>query len=252
MKIVVIGGKGLIGSKVVNILNSQGHAAVSASPSSGVNTITGEGLENILKGAEVVIDLSNTTAFDEKTSVEFFQKSSENLIKAEKNAGVKHHIVLSIVGTEKLSKDGYFHAKYIQEELIKASGIPYTIVKATQFFEFLNAIALSALVGNIVKLPPVNFQPIAGEDVASIIADVAVYPALNKDMEIAGPEKDLFPNYIRRYLKLIHDPKTVEEDVQAKYFGMSVNENSLVPEKNPKLGKITLEVWLKNQNVKLF
>lgn len=246
MKIVVIGGSGLIGSKLVKNLRALGHEAVSASPSSGVDALTGKGLKDVLKNAQVVIDVANSPSFDEKTSLEFFEKTSKNLVAAEKEAGVKHHVILSIVGTERLSDSGYFHAKNTQEELIKASGIPYTIVKATQFLEFLGGIAQTATTGQTVSLPPVSFQPIAAEDVAAIITDVAVNAPINNQIEIAGPEKDLFPDFIQRYLKATNDPRSVKTDPNAAYFGMNVTQNSLVPVTNPRLGKITLDQWLKN------
>lgn len=247
MKIVVVGGSGLIGSKLVKILKSLGHEVIAASPSTGVDATTGKGLANVLQGAHVVVDVSNSSSFDEKAAVEFFEKSNQNLSAAEKKAGVKHHVALSVVGTDRLRDRGYFHAKHIQENLIKASGIPYTIVQATQFFEFLNSIADSATSGQEVRLPPVFFQPIAADDIASILADVAIKPALNKTIEIAGPNRMRFPDLIRQYLKAIHDDREVIADVNAQYFGLAVTENVLVPGKNPRLGSTTLESWLQKQ-----
>lgn len=247
MKIVVIGGSGLIGSKTVSILQSQGHEVLAASPSSGVDATTGKGLKEALKNAQVVIDVANIKDFDEKVATEFFEKSSRNLAAAEKEAGVKHHVALSIVGTQKLAKSGYFRAKNAQEALIKASGIPYTIVQATQFFEFLNSIAQSAISGETVRLPSVYFQPIAADDVAAILAEVALKPAINKTIEIAGPEKKRFPEFIRNFLKATHDNHTVIADDSAGYFGMEVTENSLVPDKDARLGNISLDNWIKNQ-----
>lgn len=247
MKIVIIGGSGLIGAKLVKILKSLGHEVMAASPSSGVDATTGKGLAEALKGAQVVVDVANSSSFDEKTAVEFFEKSSRNLFIAEKEAGVNHHVALSIVGTDRLANSGYFHAKNIQEQLIKASGIPYTIVQATQFYEFLNSIAQSATTGQTVRLPPVSFQPIAADDVASILADVAVKLPLNNTIEIAGPECARFPDLIRQYLKVTQDARMVIADDDARYFGMVITEDSLVPGKNPRLGSITLENWLKNQ-----
>lgn len=248
MKIVVIGGSGLIGSRVVKNLKSLGHEVVSASPSSGVDATTGKGLAEALKGSEVVVDVANSPSFDEKTAVEFFEKSNRNISKAEKEAGVKHHVALSIVGTDRLADSGYFHAKSVQERLIKSSGIPYTIVQATQFFEFLNSIAQSATTGQEVRLPPVAFQPIAAEDVASILADVAIKSPLNNALEIAGPKRGPFPELIEQFLKATKDARKVITDKNASYFGMKVSENALVPEKNPRLGPTTLENWLSKQS----
>lgn len=246
MRIVIIGGSGLIGSKLGKKLKSSGHEVIAASRSSGVDTITGKGLVEALKNSQVVVDVTNTTSFDEKTSVEFFEKSCRNLLPVEKETGVKHHVALSIVGTDKLANIGYFRAKNIQEKLIKASGIPYTIVQATQFFEFLNGIAQSATEGQTVRLPPVLFQPIAADDVASILADIAVKTPLNKTLEIAGPECEPFPDLIRRYLNATHDSRVVKADSHASYFGMTVTKDSLVPGKNPRLGPTTLDSWLKS------
>lgn len=245
MKIVVIGGSGLIGAKLVKILKSLGHEAISASPSSGVDATTGKGLAEALKGAQVVVDVSNSPSFDEKTSVEFFEKSTRNLSAAERKAGVKHHVALSVVGTDRLAANGYFRAKNIQEQLIKTSGIPYTIVQATQFYEFLNSIAQSATTEQTIRLPPVAFQPIAAEDVASILADVAVKPPLNDTIEIAGPERARFPDLLQRYLKATHSGTTVKTDPEAQYFGMKITEETLVPEKSPRLGPTSLDSWLK-------
>lgn len=247
MKIVVIGGTGLIGAKLVKILKGLGHEAIAASPSSGVDATTGKGLSEVLKGSQVVVDVSNSPSFEEKFAVEFFEKSNRNLAAAEKEAGVRHHVALSVVGTDRLATNGYFHAKSIQEQLIKASDIPYTIVQATQFYEFLNSIAQSATAGQTVSLPPVSFQPIAADDVASILADIAVKPPLNDTIEIAGPERAPFPNLIQRYLKATQDTSAVTANADARYFGIEVTENTLVPGKNPRLGTTTLESWLKNQ-----
>lgn len=247
MKIVVIGGSGLIGSKVVKILKSLGHEVIPASPSTGVDATTGKGLTEALKGAQVVVDVANSPSFDEKSALEFFEKTNQNLSKAEKETGVKHHVALSVVGTDRLAKDGYFRAKNTQEQLIKASGIPYTIVQSTQFFEFLNAIAQSGTTDQTVLLPPVSFQPIAADDVASILADIAVKPPLNTTIEIAGPERARFPELVQKYLKGTQDNRTVTSDNHARYYGMEITENTLVPSKNPRLGSITLESWLKSQ-----
>lgn len=244
MKIVIIGGSGLIGSKLGKQLKSLGHEVLSASPSSGVDAVTGKGLKEALEGASVVVDVSNSPAFDEKAASEFFEKSSRNLASAEKEAHVKHHVALSVVGTGKLG--GYFQAKNIQEKLIKASGIPYTIVQSTQFFEFINSIIQSATEGQTIRLPPVLFQPIAADDVASILADIALKPPLNQTIEIGGPKCAPFPELIQDYLN--GNEKRVIADLNAHYFGNAVSNDSLVPGKNPLLGTITLENWRKNSS----
>lgn len=249
MKIVIIGGSGLIGLKLVRNLKSLGHEVIAASPSSGVDATTGKGLKEALKGSQVVVDVANSPSFDEQTAVEFFEKSSRNLSIAEKEANVKHHIALSVVGTDQLTS-GYFLAKHNQEKIIKASGIPYTIVQSTQFFEFLSSIAQSATIEQTVRLPSVSFQPIAADDVASILAEVSVTSPHNHTIEIAGPERDSFPNLIQRYLKAMQDTRKVVVDDKAGYFGILVTENVLVPKKNPQLGPTTLESWLKNQLLK--
>lgn len=247
MKIVIIGGSGLIGVKLVKNLKSLGHEVIAASRSMGVDATTGKGLSEVLKGSQVVVDVANSSSFEEKAAVEFFEKSNRNLSAAEKEAGVKHHVALSVVGTDRLANSGYFHAKNVQEKLIKSSGIPYTIVQSTQFFEFLNNIAQSATIGQTVRLPPVLFQPIAADDVASILADIAIQPPLNKSIEIGGPERARFPDLIQQYLKGIQDARTVIADEDARYFGVEVSEETLVPGKNPRLGPITLGSWLKSQ-----
>lgn len=249
MKIIIIGGSGLIGAKLVKILKSLGHEVISASPSSGVDATTGKGLAAVLKGAQVVVDVANSSSFDEKPAIAFFEKSSRNLTAAEKELGIKHHVVLSIVGTNRLANSGYFHAKNIQEQLVKASGIPYTIVQSTQFYEFLNSIVQSATIDSSVRLPPVLFQPIAADDVASTLADFAIKQPINNTIEIAGPECAPFPDLIQKYLKRTHDSRAVIVDNNARYFGIAVNENSLVPGKNSRLGSITLENWLKSQKL---
>jgi len=245
MKIIIIGGSGLIGTKLIKMLKSLGHTAIGASPSSGVDATTGKGLAEALKEAQVVVDVSNSPSFDEKAALEFFEKSSHNLAIAEKEAGVKHHIVLSIIGTGQLANSGYFRAKHTQEQLTKTSGIPYTIVQSTQFYEFLNGIAQSATIGQMVHLPPVLFQPIAADDVAAILTDIVIRPPLNHTIEIAGPERARFPELIQRYLKATQDPRKVITDNDAHYFGMALTEDSLIPKKkNPQLGSTTLESWL--------
>lgn len=247
MRIIIIGGSGLIGAKLVKILRASGHEVISASPSSGVDATTGKGLAEVLKGAHVVVDVANSSSFDEQAAIEFFEKSNRNLAVAEKEAGVKHHVALSIVGTDRLAHSGYFHAKNVQEKMIKNAGIPYTIVQSTQFFEFLKSIAQSAVTGQTVRLPPVFFQPIAADDVAAILADMTVKPPANLTIEIAGPQRGRFPAVIEEYLKATRDSLPVITDEHARYFGMVVAEDSLVPGKNPRLGSITLENWLKSQ-----
>jgi uncharacterized protein YbjT (DUF2867 family) len=244
MKIVVIGGTGLIGSKTVAILRQGGHEVIAASPQSGVNTITGEGLKEAMAGAQVVIDLANSPSFEDKAVLEFFEISGRNLLAAEAAAGVRHHVALSIVGTDR-SDNGYFRAKVAQEKLIEASGIPYTIVRATQFLEFLGTIAASSADGNIVRLSPGLFQPIAAEDVAAIVADVALAAPRNGIVEIAGPERAPFNEIIARYLKAVGDPREVVSDPEARYWGGRVEERSLVPLGDARLGRIGFDEWFR-------
>jgi len=245
MKIVVIGGTGLIGSKTVSILRQGGHEVVAASPSSGINTITGEGLKQATAGATVVVDLANSPSFEDKAVLEFFETSGRNLLAAETAAGVQHHVALSIVGTDRTADNGYFRAKVAQEKLIKASGIPYTIVRATQFLEFLGAIAASSTDGNIVRLAPGQFQPIAADDVAPMVADAALAAPRNGIIEIAGPERAPFNEFIARYLKAVGDPRQVVRDPEARYWGGRVEERSLVPLGEARLGRINLDEWLR-------
>src|SRR5689334_16175472 len=228
MKILIIGGTGLIGSKTVPILRQAGHEVVAASPKSGVNTITGEGVKEAVSGAQVVIDLANSPSFEDKAVLEFFQTSGRNLLAAEAAAGVRHHVALSIVGTDR-SDNGYFRAKVAQEKLIEASGVPYTIIRSTQFMEFLRAIADSSADGNTVRISPGLFQPIAAEDVAANVADVALATPRNGRVEIAGPERAPFNEIVARYLKAIGDPRKVASDPEALYFGSRVQQHSLVP-----------------------
>jgi uncharacterized protein YbjT (DUF2867 family) len=244
MKIVVIGGTGLIGSKTVAILRQGGHEVVAASPQSGVNTITSEGLAEALAGAQVVIDLANSPSFEDKAVLEFFETSGRNLHAAEAAAGVGHHVALSIVGTDR-SDNGYFRAKVAQEKLIEASGIAYTVVRSTQFLEFLGAIAASAADGNTVRISPGLFQPIAADDVAANVADVALAPPRNGIVEIAGPERAPFNEIVARYLKAVGDPRVVVSDPEARYFGGRVEEKSLVPLGEARLGRIGLDEWLR-------
>src|SRR5215510_7546773 len=228
MKIVVIGGTGLIGSKTVAILRQGEHEVVAASPNTGVNTFTGEGVKEAVAGAQVVIDLANSPSFEDKAVLEFFETSGRNLLAAEAAAGVRHHVALSIVGIDR-SDNGYFRAKVAQEKLIKVSGIPYTIVRSTQFLEFSRGIAASSADGNVVKLPPISFQPIAADDVAASVADVALAPPRNGIVEIAGPERGPFNEMVARYLTAIGDPRKVVSDPAAGYWGGRVEEQSLVP-----------------------
>ena len=244
MKIVVIGGTGLIGSKTVPILRQVGHEVVAASPNTGVNTITGEGLKGAMAGTQVVIDLANSPSFEDRAVLEFFETSGRNLLAAEAAAGVRHHVALSIVGIDR-SDNGYFRAKAAQEKLIKASGIPYTIIRATQFLEFLGGIADSSADGNIVRLPPVLFQPIAADDVAAVVAEVALAPPRNGIIEIAGPEREPFNEIVARYLKAVGDLRQVVRDPEARYFGGRVEERSLVPLGEARLGRIGLDEWLR-------
>ena len=244
MKIVVIGGSGLIGSKLVNNLRQRGHEVLAASPSSGVNTLTGEGLADALKGARVVVDVSNAPSWEDKAVLEFFESSGRNLLAAEAATGVKHHVALSVVGTERLLASGYFRAKMAQEQLIKGSQIPYTIVRATQFFEFTSGIAQNATEGATVRLPSALMQPIAADDVAALLADVAVSEPKNDMLEIAGPEQIRQDDLVRRFLSATGDAQKVVTDVHARYYGVEVNDHSLVPGPNPRLGSICFAEWL--------
>ncbi|WP_413992717.1 SDR family oxidoreductase [Labrys okinawensis] len=243
MKIVIIGGTGLIGTKTGDRLRKQGHEVLAAAPSTGVNTITGEGLSGALTGAGVVIDLANSPSFEDKASMDFFQTSGRNLLAADKAAGVKHHVALSVVGTERLQEVGYFRAKLVQEQLIKASGIPYTIVHSTQFMEFLGGIAQSGTVGDTVHLPAAYVQPIASDDVADVMADVALAKPLNGMFEISGPERVRMNELVARYLQASGDPRKVVADPEARYFGAKLNDGSLVSDNNPRLGHVTFEQW---------
>ncbi|MEI5996079.1 SDR family oxidoreductase [Paraburkholderia bengalensis] len=245
MKIVVIGGTGLIGSKTVAILAGQGHELVAASPRNGVNSITGEGLATAMTGAQVVVDLSNSPSFEDSAVLEFFKTSTSNLLAAEEAAGVGHHVALSIVGIERTPENGYFRAKVAQEQLIEASGIPYTIVRATQFLEFLGGIADSCAVGNEVRVSPGLFQPIAADDVAANMAEAALAAPRNGIVEIAGPERAPFNEIIARYLKHVGDPREVVRDPAARYFGGLVEEQSLVPMGEARLGRVGLDEWLR-------
>jgi uncharacterized protein YbjT (DUF2867 family) len=244
MKIVIIGGTGLIGSKTVAILRQGGHEIVAASPNNGINSITGEGLREAMAGAQVVIDLANSPSFEDKAVLEFFETSGRNLLAAEAAAGVRHHVALSIVGIDR-TDNGYFRAKVAQEILIKASGIPYTIIRSTQFLEFLRAIAASSVHGNMVRISPGLFQPIAADDVAALVAEVALAAPRNGIVEIAGPERAPFNKFVARFLKAVGDPHEVVSDPEARYFGGRVEERSLVPLGEARLGRIGFDEWLR-------
>jgi uncharacterized protein YbjT (DUF2867 family) len=246
MKIVVIGGSGLIGTKLVSRLRQKDHEVVAASPRSGVNAVTGEGLAKTLAGAQVVVDVSNSPSFEDKPVMEFFEKSGRNLFPAEKTASVKHHVALSVVGTDRLLESGYFRAKTVQEDLIKASKVPYTIVRATQFFEFIGAIADFSTVNKKVHLPPALFQPIAAEDVADVMAEVALALPRNGIIEIAGPDRMPLDEFARQFLSSTHDSRAVVPDAQAPYYGVHVNDRSLVPGDHPRLGVTHFADWLRD------
>ena len=250
MKIVVIGGSGLIGSKLVPKLREQGHDAVAASPKSGVNTLTGEGLAEVLEGASVAVDVSNAPSWEDAAVMNFFETSTRNLLASEAAAGVRHHVALSVVGTERMLESGYFRAKLAQENLINGSSIPYSIVRATQFFEFVKGIADFSTEGNTVRVPPVLFQPMAADDVASAVAAVALGAPVNGTVEVGGPEKFRFDELMRRGLALGRDPREVVADPRARYYGVEVKERTLVPEDNAKLGKMRFEDWLGQGNLK--
>jgi uncharacterized protein YbjT (DUF2867 family) len=244
MKIVVIGGSGLIGKKVVVKLREKGHEVVAASPSSGVNAVTGEGLKSAMEGAEVVVDVANSPSFEDKPVMEFFERSGKNLVAAEAASGVRHHVALSVVGTDRLLSSGYFRAKLRQEDLIKNSTIPYTIVRATQFFEFVGAITHSAADGQTIRLPPAMMQPIVSDDVAVFVAEVAIQPPLNGIIEVAGPEKIRMDSLVRQFLKANHDTREVTTDNRALYFGVAVNDQSLTPGDRPRIGALRFGDWL--------
>src|SRR3982074_824347 len=245
MKMVVIGGTGLIGSKTAAILRRGGREVVAASPQSGINSVTGEGLNEAMAGAQVVIDLANSPSFEDKGGLEFFETSARNLLAAEAAAGVRHHVALSIVGTDRTPDNGYFRAKVAQEKLIEASSIPYTIVRATQFLEFLGTIVATSADGNLVRLSPGLFQPIAADDVAAIVADVALAAPRSGIVEIAGPERAPFNEIIARYLKAVGDPREVVSDLEARYWGGRVEERSLVPLGEARLGRIGFDEWFR-------
>jgi uncharacterized protein YbjT (DUF2867 family) len=244
MKIVVIGGTGLIGSKLVNKLDEHGHQAVAAAPNTGVNTLTGEGLAEVLKGASVVVDVSNSPSWDDAAVLNFFVTSTRNLLSYEAAAGVGHHVALSVVGTDRMSESGYMRAKIAQEKLIKESSIPYSIVHATQFFEFLKGLADISMVGDEVHLPPVLFQPMAADDVASGIARIAVGKPVSGIVEIAGPEQFRVDELVRRRLASLQDPREVIADPNARYSRAKLSERTLLPDKNARLGETRFGTWL--------
>ena len=244
MKIVVIGGTGLIGSKLVNKLRQGGHEGVAASPNSGVDTITGEGLAEALAGAQVVVDVANSPSFEDRAVLEFFETSGRNLLAAEAAAGVGHHVALSIVGADRVADSGYLRAKVAQERLIKASKIPYTIVRSTQIFEFMSGIAKDATSGQTVRLTPALLQPIASDDVVAALADVTVAPPVNGTIESAGPERLGLAELVKRFLSATKDARQVVADVHARYFGAELNDQSLTPGDSPRVGGTRFADWL--------
>jgi uncharacterized protein YbjT (DUF2867 family) len=249
MKIVVIGGTGLIGSKVVSKLGEHGHDAVAASPNTGVNTLTGEGLAEVLEGADVVVDVSNSPSFEDAAVLEFFDTSTRNLLAAEAAAGVRHHVALSVVGTERLTESGYFRAKLAQEQLIEESSIPYSIVRATQFYEFLDRIAADATDANTVRLPPALIQPMAADDVASALGQTCVGAAVDGIVEIAGPDRIWLDELIRARLRASGDAREVVADPHAAYFGITPGERTLLPGDDAHIAKTSYEDWLSQPTI---
>src|SRR5262245_26002385 len=247
MKIVVIGGTGLIGSKLVGLLQARGHEALAAAPKTGVNTLTGEGLPQALAGAQVLVDVSNSPSFEDEAAMEFFTTSGRTLLAAERAAAVRHHVALSVVGTERMQSSGYFRAKLAQQNLIRESGVPYTIVQATQFFEFMAGIAGSAAEGQTVRLSPAAWQPIASDDVAAVLADVALGAPANGFIQIAGPQRLPLSQAVQQYLAAVGDPRHVVVAEHAPYFGVDVDDGSLLPASGARLGPTQLETWLRQQ-----
>lgn len=248
MKVVVIGGTGLIGSRLVKNLRQQGHDAIAASPSSGVNAVTGEGLADALQGAQVVVDVANAPVWEDQAVLDFFEKSGRNLLAAEDVAGVKHHVALSVVGTDRLLASGYFRGKMAQENLITGSRVPFTIVRSTQFFEFARSMAENAAEGGRVRVPRALMQPIAADDVAAILADIAVGEPVNGIVEIAGPEQIPQDDFVRQWLNAAGDARQIITDEHARYYGLEVDDRSLVPDRSPRVGSIRFSEWLR-QNV---
>ena len=244
MKIVVIGGTGLIGSKLIALLAQRGHEAVAASPNTGVNTLTGEGLAEVLTGARVVVDVANSPSFEDAAVMSFFQTSGRNLLAAETAAGVRHHVALSVVGTERLQGSGYFRAKLVQEQLIEASGLPYTIVRATQFMEFLPAIAQSGVEGEAIRLPSAHLQPIAAQDVAAAMVDATLGEPVNGMIEVGGPERAGMATMVERWLRASGDMRKVRPDATAPYFGVVVDDQSLTTAPGARIGATSLDAWL--------
>ncbi len=244
MKIVIIGGTGLIGTKLADTLRRKGHVALPASPDTGVNAVTGEGLAEALAGAHVVVDVANPPSFEDTAAFAYVETAGRNLLAAEAAAGVGHHVALSIVGTDRFPQSGFLRAKMAQESLIRASKTPYTILRSTQCFEFAGGIAQSGMVGQIVCLSPALVQPIASDDVAAALADVALAPPVNGTLELAGPERLPLDDFIRRFLRAQNDKRPVVGDIHARYFGAEINDQSLTPGKNPRIGSLRLDDWL--------
>jgi len=244
MKIVVVGGTGLIGTKLAGKLRQKGHEVIPAAPGTGVNTITGEGLDEALSGAEIVVDVTNSPSFEDSAVLKFFETSGRKLLAAEAAAGVRHHVALSVVGTDRHPECGYFRAKLAQENLIKASKIPYTILRATQFFEFVGGIVDTSADGQIVRLSPALFQPVASDDVAAALADVTLEAPINGVVELAGPERFSLDELARRYMTATKDRRKVVADIHARYFGAELDDRSLTPGQNPRLGAVRFEDWL--------
>jgi uncharacterized protein YbjT (DUF2867 family) len=248
MKIVVIGGSGLIGRKLVERLREHGHEAIAASPASGVDTITGQGLAEVLAGARAVVDVANSPSFEDQAVLNFFETSGRNLLAAERAAGIRHHIALSVVGTDRLLESGYFRGKMAQEQLIKAAGIPYTIVRSTQFFEFLGSIAQLGANGSTVRVSPAYFQPIAADDVAGALADISAGEPVNGAVELAGPERMRLSELVSRFLQERQDERSVKEDIHAQYFGAILKDQTLLPGDSPRIGSTDFEGWLGRQS----